>query len=151
MISKLAYLLADQVEHLVVGVVRHEVDTRTDIRAGNELQVQGVAADADTVGGSIVGTLKSAVGGAGLGIRAKSSVPLVAVIAVVVSAGRGVVEPAPVRVEDDLGVNGCAATGLGALLRGQRRVDLRSEGTDLLAENDGREAGSDESSTGEHG
>jgi hypothetical protein len=47
-------LLADEVEHLVLGVALHEVCTRTNVgRAGalgDELDAQGVAASSDTVG-----------------------------------------------------------------------------------------------------
>ena len=47
-------LLADEVEHLVLGVALHEVGTRTNVsrvRAlGDELEGQRVAAGSDTVG-----------------------------------------------------------------------------------------------------
>jgi hypothetical protein len=46
-------LLADEVEHLVLGVALHEVGTRTDVAAGgtlgNELEGQSIAASGDTV------------------------------------------------------------------------------------------------------
>jgi hypothetical protein len=47
-------LLADEVEHLVLGVALHEVGTRTDVAAGrtlgNKLEGQSIAAGGDTVG-----------------------------------------------------------------------------------------------------
>jgi hypothetical protein len=46
--------LADEVEHLVLGVALHEVGTRTDVGSavalGDELDAQGIAAGGDTVG-----------------------------------------------------------------------------------------------------
>jgi hypothetical protein len=47
-------LLADEVEHLVLGVGLHEVGTRTNVCSavalGDELDAQGIAAGGDTVG-----------------------------------------------------------------------------------------------------
>ena len=42
--------LVEEGEHLVVGVVLHQVDTRADVGAGNELERERVAAGRDTVG-----------------------------------------------------------------------------------------------------
>lgn len=95
-------LLVQELEHLVVCIIGHEVDARTDVllgALGDEFEGEGITAGGDTVSARVVGTIESAVGSASLAIGAKTSVPSVASVAVGKAAGG--VEPAPVRVEDD--------------------------------------------------
>lgn len=95
-------LLVLEVEHLVVAVIRHEIDAGADVglcARGHELQRQGVATGADTVSAGIVSTLEGAVrctcgwGGA------DGRVPRVPGIAVGVVAR--FVQPTPVGVKRD--------------------------------------------------
>jgi len=127
-------LVTEEVEHLVLGVVLHEVDTRTDVGTilvlGDEFEVEAVAAGRDTVGGSVVGTLKTALRSASGAGRADGTVPRVAVVAVG-GAGDGV-SPSPVGVDDDGAGNVGAAAASGALLPGEAGVGLGSLGADLL-------------------
>ena len=122
-------LLVQELEHLVVGSVLHQVDTGADVGAGDELEGERIAASGDTVGASVVSTVNSAVLSASGGIRADAGIPSVAGVAVGVA--RGGVEPAPVSVEHDSSVQGRAA-GSGTLLRGELRVVLSCLGTGLL-------------------
>ena len=137
-------LLVLEVEQLVLGVGRvHEVDTRADVRASHELERERIARRGDTVGARVVRTVERAVGGAGRAVGAEGRVPLVTGVAVGVAGGG--VEPAPVGVEDDLGVLGDTSTAGSALLRRQVGVDLSRVGADLLAERHSGEGESDKS------
>lgn len=125
-------LLALQAEHLVFGVIGHEVDSASDVllcARGHEFEGQGVTSAVDTVGAGVVSSLHGAVGGTCGGIGAESSIPGVSGVAVGEALGR--VKPAPVRVEDDLGLLGGAAAGR-ALLRSHGRVGFGDIGSNLL-------------------
>lgn len=101
-------LLAEQVEHLVLGVRGHEEHAATDVGVGalgDEAERQGITRGGDTVGGLVVGAVNAAVGGTGLIIRAEAGVPGVAGVAIVVA--RDIVGPAPV------GINGYIVGGVG--------------------------------------
>ena len=92
-------LLVEEVEEAVLVIAGHEVDARPDVGTvvilGHELQLQGsVRRSRDAVCLFIVGTIESAVGGAGLAVGARRLVPLVAVVAVGVAICY--VGPAPV-------------------------------------------------------
>lgn len=72
-----------------MGSIGQEVETRTDVlvgSGGDELESESVAAGGDTVSARVVGTVKSAVGGTGLGVGAKSRVPSVTGVTVGVAA-----------------------------------------------------------------
>lgn len=127
-------LVAEEVEHLVLGLGLHEVDTRTDVGAvlvlGDELEVEAVAAGLDTVGGAVVSAVNAALGSAGEAAGADGSVPLVAIVAVL-GAGDGV-GPSPVGVNGDgTGDVGARATG-GALLPAEAGLGLGGQGASLL-------------------
>lgn len=125
-------LLALQAEHLVLGIIGHEVDSASDVllgARGHEFEGQGVTSAVDTVGAGVVSSLHGAVGGACGGIGAESGIPGVSGVAVREALGR--MKPAPVRVEDDLCLLGGAAAGR-ALLRGHGRVGFRDIGSNLL-------------------
>jgi hypothetical protein len=96
---------------------------------GDELERQGVAAGGGAVGGAVVGALELALGGA-VGRRAAGVGPLVAIVAVLVV---GVVQPAPVGINDDLGVDGRAGSSAGALLPCDLGVRLGLLLADLLS------------------
>lgn len=128
-------LLTDGVEHVVVGVVLQQVDTRTNVgsrRSGHELQGDSIAAGGDTVGTGVIGALKSAVSSARGVVWAEGAVELVAGVAVVELVGSIVSEPTPVGVDDDLGVLGGTAARASTGVRGQRRMGLSSDGPRLL-------------------
>lgn len=74
-------LLVEELEHLVVGLVGHEVDAGPDVGASDELERQGVAAGGDPVRAAVVGAVERAVGRAGRGVRAEGLVPGVAGVA----------------------------------------------------------------------
>ena len=97
-------LLVEQGEHLVLGIALHEIQTRTNVGGiatlGDEGQGQGIAAGGDTIGLGVIGTLEHAVLGAVGVLSAEGGVPLVAGVAVLVVTG--LVDPAPVGVDDDL-------------------------------------------------
>jgi hypothetical protein len=145
-----SHLLVQEVEHLVAAVVLHEVDTRADVLASNKLQADGVATSGDAISRGVVHTLECAVRSAGLGIGAKRGVPLVPIVAVGVRVGLSSVEPAPVGVENDLGVDRHTAAGLGAFLGRKGGVDLSGEGADLLSEGHDGEGEREEGDTREH-
>ena len=74
--------LVHELEHLVVGLVLHEVNTRSDVGASHELESEGVATGGDTVSAGVVSTVKSTVICASGSIWAKSGVPGVSGVAV---------------------------------------------------------------------
>lgn len=80
--------LAQERKHLVGRVAGHEIDTRTDVRSGNELEGQGIATSGDTIGARVGGTVKRAVRSAGLAIRAESGIPCVSGVAISVAASK---------------------------------------------------------------
>jgi len=121
-----------EVDSQVGSVGVHQEDTGTNVGTaalGDELEGQGVTAGGDTIGSGIVGTLKSAVGGAGDIIWAESSIPLVTGVTVGVTTCS--VEPSPVGINDNLGALSSAARR-GTLVRSKGRMDLSSVGTNLL-------------------
>lgn len=128
-------LVVHEGEHLVLARAVHEVEARANVGAvlvlGDELEGQGVAAGRGTVGGGVVGALHLALGRAVGRGAAHVRLPLVAVVAVVALA---VVQPAPVGVDDDLGVDGRArgAARTRALLPGDLGVRLSCRGADRL-------------------
>lgn len=145
-------LLVEGLEHLVVRVVLHKVDTRTDVflcALGDEFESEGVAAGGDTVGTRVVSTVKGTVSSTSLAIGAKASVPFIAGIAVSVTAGG--MEPTPVGIESNLsGGYSRAAARLGALLPGKRRVGFSGGSTSLLTKSNSGERKGEESDPGEH-
>jgi hypothetical protein len=58
-------LFIEELEHLVLAVVRHEVDTGADIGASDEFERQSVARGRDAVGAAVI----SAIEGTALGAR----------------------------------------------------------------------------------
>lgn len=142
-------LLVLQAEHLVLGVIGHEVDSASDVllgARGHELEREGVTSAVDTIGTRVVSTLQSAVACACCGIGAELRIPGVSGVAVGVASFR--VEPTPVGVEDDLGLLSSATAG-GTPLGGQGRVDFRGIGSNQLAF-DAREDREDESKFAVH-
>ena len=120
-------LLVEELEHEVLGIRLHEVNTGADILSelvfGDEAERERVAGGGDTVGGGIVDTFDLAVLCAGGVVRAELLVPFVAGVAV--SVATLAVRPAPVRVEDHRGLHGRAglrAGGTSAFLDRQLRV-----------------------------
>jgi hypothetical protein len=123
--------LADQVEGLVVLVlIIHEVDARTDVATSLELKTQRVSGRFDAVGASVVGTIESAVRRASRTIRAKSLVPSVAGVAV--GRARSRVEPTPVAIENNALSFGNTAAG-SASRHGESRVLLSGKTASLLS------------------
>ena len=141
-------LLVEELEHLVVGVVLHEVDTRADVGARHELERERGAGGRDTVRARVVRAVEGAVLRAGHAVGAEGSIPRVTGVAVRVA--RGGVEPAPVGVEDDFGVLSDTAAG-GTLLGGKGGVRLRHLGADLLTGHHSEESETDEGGSTEHG
>lgn len=123
-------LLVLQGDHLVVGVIGHEVDSAPDVLAGYKFEGKGVTSTIDTVNSGVIRSFHGAVGGTCCGIRAESLIPKV--IGVAVGVATWCVKPAPVRVEDDLGLLGGAAAG-GTLLGGQGRVSFGLPDSNQLA------------------
>ena len=97
----------------------------------------------------VVGTIDGAVLRTGLAVRAKGAVPGVTSVAVGVRVRSRIVGPAPVVVESDSAVDGCAATGGGAALPGQAGVNFRSDGAGHLGTSS-RERESEEREALEH-
>lgn len=62
-------------EHLVLGIARHKVYTRTDVGSRHELEGKSVTTGGDTVSTRIIGTIESAVLSASGGIGAERRVP----------------------------------------------------------------------------
>lgn len=62
-------------EHLVRGRSVEEVDTRANVGASDEADLDGATGGGNAVSARVVGTIKCAVGCAGGGIGAKSSIP----------------------------------------------------------------------------
>lgn len=92
-----------ELEHLVgrtAGV--HEVVPASNVGASLEPKSQGIARSSDTVRARVVGTIDSAVGSASRSGRADRTIKCVSSVAVRVATGG--VQPAPVRVQSDLGV-----------------------------------------------
>lgn len=141
-------LLVQQLEHLVVRVVRHQVHTRADVRARHELERERVAGGRDAVRARVVRAVERAVLRARRPVGAQCRVPRVAGVAVGVTGGA--VQPPPVGVEHDLGAQRLAAAGLGALLRGHHGVVLGRVRADLLAGHDGEVCECGEGECAEH-
>jgi len=115
-------LLVQELEHLVVSLVGHEVDTRADVLLGglsDEFEGECVTAGGDTVCARVISTVESAVRSTGFAIRAKTGIPGVAGVAVGVTGGG--MEPTPVRVED----NGTAALDRATAGSALRPLELR--------------------------
>lgn len=140
--------MVEELEHLVMGIVGHEIDTRADVGASYELEPERAAGGSDTISTGVVSAVKRTVGSAGFGVRAERSIPLVTSVTVCVAAGG--VEPTPVCIENDLGTEGLASTARGALLRRKRWVDLSHVRTDLLAGHQGEEGERNEICSAEH-
>lgn len=106
-------LVAKEVEHLVVVVILHEVETAADVGAvwtnSHELEVELAAARGDSVGARVVGTIETALGGARLPIGAEGLVP--GVSAVAVGGAVGAMGPSPVGVNHDRSADVVAAAG----------------------------------------
>jgi hypothetical protein len=136
-------LLVLELEDVVGRVAGHEIDTRTDVGTSNELQGECVTAGSDTVGTSVVSTIKCAVLGTCGTVGAQGGVPSVAGIAVGETAGG--VEPTPVRIEDDRSLCGRTTTALRAFLRGEFRMGFCHIGADLLSAHGGEKRKRDES------
>ena len=114
----------------LVGVLAvHEIGTRADVLAvgalGDELEAELVAAGVDAVGAGVVGALNAALLGAGGLGGADGLVPLVAVVAV--GAALNGVEPAPVGIDGDVGVDVGAGASSTASLPRHARVVLGGE------------------------
>lgn len=92
-------LLVLQLEHLVLGRARHEVDTRTNVGACHELEGERITTGSDTVSARVICTVQSTVLGASGGIGTEGGVP--AVTGVTVGVARGGVQPTPVGVKYD--------------------------------------------------
>lgn len=110
-------LLVLEIEHLVVVVIGHEVHTRPDVlllALSDELEGEGGAGSGNSIGGLVVGSVQSAVLGAGGGGTTQSCVPGVSGVAVS-EAGRRV-QPAPVCIEHDRRLHVRATTAGGASL-----------------------------------
>ena len=128
-------LLVEEVEHLVVAGVLHQVYAGSNVAAacafGDKAELDGVARSRDTVRARVIGAVDSAVSRAAFGIRTDGSVPGVTGVAVGITGG--CVKPSPVGIEHDgLGGRG-TATGLCALGDLEGRVGLGSVGAGLLA------------------
>lgn len=140
-------LLVKGFEHLVVGLVCHEVDTRADVlalRLGDEFEGQSVAASGDTVGARVVSTVNSAARSASVRVTANAGIPLVTSVAVGITLGG--VKPAPVGIESNCAAaNSCATARGGTLLPREGRVCLSGAGTGLLGEGNGEVGESEES------
>lgn len=98
-------LVAEQAEHLILGSPVHEVEATANVCAvvvpGDELERQRVAAGGGAVRLGVVRALERALCGA-VGRRPARVGPPVAVVAVLAV---GVVQPAPVGVDDHLAVD----------------------------------------------
>ena len=141
-------LLVLQLEHLVGGLVRHQVDTRADIAARDKLERERVTAGCDTVGARVVCAVEGTVLRTSGGVGADARVPRIAGVAVGVAASG--VQPTPVGVENDGSAQGLASAGRRALLRGQLRVVLGGLSSSLLSVCDGEQGESDEGGGAEH-
>lgn len=121
-------LIPDQVEHLIVVRVLHEIRARPNIRRvlalRDKLERKGVARSRNTISAAVVRAFDGAV------LRASSVggtsclVPFIAIEAVCVAASG--VDPAPIGVDDDFAVDVRAATttGAGAALPGHLGVSF---------------------------
>jgi len=125
-------LLIEELEHFILRrrTRLHQIDTRPHIGTSLELQGQGVSGRGDTVCTRVVGSVERAVGNARRGVGTESGIPSVAVVAVGISTD--VVDPAPVRVEDDASLVGCA-TATSARLPSERWVCLNCLCSNLLS------------------
>jgi len=141
-------LLPEDVEHLILGVVLHKVDSRADVGAGHELEGEGTTAGGDTVGTRVVGALESAVGRTGDVVGTERAIPSLSSVAV--GEATGIVDPTPVGVEGD-GRGFAGAAACGTLLPGKGGVVLSSAGADLLPERGRREEGKEDKRGGDHG
>lgn len=142
-------LLVQELEHLVLGLAAHEVDTRADVGARDELQSERVAGGRDAVSTLVVGTVEGAVLRASDTVGTERGVPFITGVAVRVSADG--VEPAPVGVEDNSRVLGDAASAGRALLGRELGVGLGCLGAGLLAVHHSGEREREESQCAEHG
>lgn len=73
-------LLAQKVKHLVLGVGSHQESTATDVLVGalgDEAESQSSVVGRDAIGGLIVSAIDTAVGSAGLVVRAQGRIPLI--------------------------------------------------------------------------
>jgi len=106
-------LLVLELEHLVVVVVLHEVDTGADIgrvrSVSNEFEREGASRGCDTICTSIVRTIERTLLGAGRRVGAVLSVP--SVTSVTIGRAIGGMCPTPVGVQNDgAGFGGAATT-----------------------------------------
>lgn len=82
-------MVAGKLEHLVCGIRRHQVSSRTDVGGvrtlRDELQLERVATGGDAVGAGVICSIDRAVRCARFVVLACGGVPLVASVAVGVS------------------------------------------------------------------
>ena len=134
-------------ENLVLCVVLHEVDARTDVGARHEFEGESAAAGRDTVGTGVVGSLEGAVGDT-LGTSwAVTGVPEFARVAVGVTTD--VVDPTPVSIEGDGRVLGGASAG-STFLPADGRMVFCSGGTNLLSKDSGGSEGEEDQAGRDH-
>ena len=113
-------LVVQKVELRIRGISVHEIQTRTDIGGissnSDECKLQRVSARSSAVCSCIIGSLKSAVGGASCVIWAESCIPGVSGVAVRSRAACSIVYPAPIGIDNNFSLLGSAATRSSALL-----------------------------------
>jgi len=125
-------LLTEQFEHLVVGLVGHQVETGADVlllTLGDKAEMKRVATGGDAIGRLVLGTIEGTVLGTGHIVGAGAGVPLIAGVAVLAIF---VVDPSPIGIDDDLAVHVGARASLGALLKGQFGMVLWRQGASQL-------------------
>lgn len=143
-------LFIQEVEDLVVGIISHEVETRTNVlllALSDEFQSKSGTGGGDTVCACVVSTIERTVLGTSCAVRTNRSIPFVTSVAVgeVVDA----VSPTPVSVEGDFAVHVLATTA-GAPLPSERWVVFGHVGTDLLAQGNSSEGEGEENGSREH-
>ena len=109
-------LLVEELEHRVLGLAAHEVDTGADVGAGDELEGERVAGGRDTVGGLVLSTVESALLCASGRVRANAGVPFVTSVTVGVPIDN--MDPTLVGVEHDAGGDRHTSSSSGALFGG---------------------------------
>ena len=109
-------LLVHEFEHLIAGIVLHQVDSRADVGAGHEVQGEGVAIGGDTISGLVLSAVESALLCASSRVRANAGVPFVTSVTVGVPIDN--MDPTLVGVEHDAGGDRHTSSSSGALLGG---------------------------------
>ena len=133
--------LVEQIEHLILRIILHEIDTRPDVLSefvlGDKLEGQFAARGLNTVGSAVIHTFDLTTRRARRRVGASRGIPLIPLVAVLVVADN--VGPAPIGIKHNAALD-CGASRGRAFLPCELRVRFALVLADLLGGGNGGES-----------